>query len=126
MGEMIQLTASDGHQLSAYRADPDGTVKGGVVIVQEIFGITGHIQEVANQYAGHGYLAIAPAMFDRIRTNALFDYSDVEQARGFMLQLDPDDAEISYELGVVHAIGHRWQATSIGAASVTTGGAKVR
>lgn len=116
MGDMIRLTASDDHQLSAYRADPDGALKGGVVIVQEIFGITGHIKSVADEYAGHGYLAIAPAMFDRIRTDALFDYTDVEHAREFMLQLDLDDAvrdmaaaaDLAREAGKAAVIGYCW------------------
>ena len=68
MGEMIQLTASDGHPLSAYRAKPAGAPKAGVVILQEIFGITNHIKAVADEYADNGYVAIAPAMFDRIQT----------------------------------------------------------
>lgn len=116
MGKMIQLTAGDGHELSAYRADPDAPPKAGVVIVQEIFGITNHIRAVTDDYAAHGYLAIAPAMFDRIRRNVLFDYSDIERARELMLQLDLDGvvedlaaaAELAREAGKVAAIGYCW------------------
>ena len=92
MGEMIQLTASDGHQLSAYRAEPDHAPKAGIVIVQEIFGITNHIQAVADEYASHGYLAIAPAMFDRIRAGVTLDYAEIDEARGLMMQLNLENA----------------------------------
>mgnify|MGYP003640822543 CR=1 FL=1 len=66
MGEFMQLTASDGHKFDAYLAQPSGKPRGGVVVVQEIFGINAHIQSVVDDYAAEGYLAIAPALFDRI------------------------------------------------------------
>ena len=67
MGKMIELTASDGHKLSAYRADPGGKPRGGIVVIQEIFGVNSHIKSVADGYAADGYLAIAPALFDRVQ-----------------------------------------------------------
>src|SRR5262245_8282455 len=66
MGEMVRLRARDGHELDAYVAEPKEKAKGGVVIVQEIFGVTEHIERVADQYAAEGFMTIAPAMFDRI------------------------------------------------------------
>ena len=116
MGEMIQLTASDGHQLSAYRAEPGGAPKAGIVILQEIFGITNHIQAVANEYADHGYLAIAPAMFDRIRSGVTLDYAEIEQARGLMMQLNLENAaddmaaaaDAVRTAGKVAVIGYCW------------------
>src|SRR6476661_10233707 len=69
MGKMIQLTASDGHKLDAYRADPAGKPRGGIVVIQEIFGVNSHIKSVADGYAADGYLAIAPALFDRVQRN---------------------------------------------------------
>jgi carboxymethylenebutenolidase len=74
MGETIELTASDGHKLSAYTAAPAGTPKGGVVVIQEIFGVNIHIREVADGYAEAGYLAIAPAMFDRAKRDVELGY----------------------------------------------------
>lgn len=116
MGEMIQLTASDGHQLSAYRAEPDGAPKAGIVILQEIFGITTHIQTVADQYAEHGYCVIAPAMFDRIRAGVTLDYAEIEAARGLMMQLNLDNAtrdmaaaaDAARTAGKVGVIGYCW------------------
>src|SRR6185295_12429962 len=65
MGKMIELTASDGHKLAAWRAEPAGKPRGGLVVIQEIFGLNSHVKAVADGYAADGYLAIAPAMFDR-------------------------------------------------------------
>jgi carboxymethylenebutenolidase len=89
MAETIELSAPDGHRFSAYRADPTGTPRGGVVIVQEIFGLTHHIREVADQYAAQGYASFAPAMFDRVRPGIVLDYSEIQQGVETMMQLKP-------------------------------------
>ena len=59
---MLQLRAKDGHNLSAYMVAPEGKPRGGVVVIQEIFGLNSHIKRVTEQYAGLGYLAVAPAL----------------------------------------------------------------
>lgn len=65
MGEHIKLTASDGHELGGYRANPEGKRRGGVVVLQEIFGVNPHIRDVCDRFAAEGYVAIAPALYDR-------------------------------------------------------------
>ena len=65
MSEWVKLTASDGFVLDAYVARPEGTPKASVVVLQEIFGVNSHIRSVADLYAKQGYLAVAPALFDR-------------------------------------------------------------
>ena len=65
MGKHFTLTASDSHQLGAYRADPAGAPKGGIVVIQEIFGVNQHIRKVCDDFAKEGYVAVAPALFDR-------------------------------------------------------------
>jgi carboxymethylenebutenolidase len=87
MGKMIRLKAKDGHELDAYVAEPTGKAKGGVVVVQEIFGVTNHIKRIADQYAAKGYKAVAPAMFDRIERNLTLDYSEVPKGIEYMQQL---------------------------------------
>jgi carboxymethylenebutenolidase len=84
MGHEIDLTASDGHRLSAYLAEPTGKARGGVVVIQEIFGVTRHIRDVADQYAARGYLAIAPAVFDRVERDVDVPYSD--SAKGLAIK----------------------------------------
>ncbi len=90
MGETITLTAADGHQFSAYRAEPSGEAngeakggpRGAVVVIQEIFGVNGHIRDVTDGYAGQGYLSIAPALFDRFERGVELDYTDEGMAVG--------------------------------------------
>jgi carboxymethylenebutenolidase len=82
MGKMIELTASDGHKFAAYRADPAGKPRGGIVVIQEIFGVNSHIKSVADGYAADGYLAIAPALFDRVQRGFDVGYSAQDIAKG--------------------------------------------
>ena len=62
MGAFINLKASDGVEVSAWRADPAGKPRGAVVVIQEIFGVNHHIRAVADFFASQGYLAVAPAL----------------------------------------------------------------
>ena len=82
MGKMIQLTASDGHKFDAYRADPAGKPRGGIVVIQEIFGVNSHIKSVTDGFAADGYLAIAPAMFDRVQKGFDVGYEPEDIAKG--------------------------------------------
>jgi carboxymethylenebutenolidase len=66
MGERIKLTAADGFELNAYRAAPEGKPKGGVVVIQEVWGLNTFIRSVVDGFAKNGFLAVAPAMFDRL------------------------------------------------------------
>ena len=75
MGQAIQGKAADGHRLSMYRADPAGEPRGGLVIAQEIFGVNSHIRAVCDDYAAEGYVAIAPALFDRVEPGIELGYS---------------------------------------------------
>src|SRR5262247_908992 len=80
MGSMIELKAADGHKLAAYRAEPAGKPRGAVVVIQEIFGVNSHIKSVADGYARDGYVAIAPALFDRVQKNVDLGYSPADIA----------------------------------------------
>lgn len=92
MGRTIELTAADGHRLAAYLSEPAGTARGGVVVVQEIFGVNRHIRAVADQYAAAGYLALAPALFDRVQRDADVPYTDARRGLGFVEALPADSA----------------------------------
>lgn len=83
MGQDVTLTASDGFKFSAYRADPKGTPKGAVVVIQEIFGVNHHIKAVTDRFAEEGYAAIAPALFDRMKPGFETGYTpdDIAEAR---------------------------------------------
>ena len=88
------LHATDGHSLSAHVARPAGTPKGYIVVVQEIFGVNSHVRSVADRYAQAGYVAIAPALFDRVQRGYESGYSQPEVAAGveLMKQLSFDNA----------------------------------
>ena len=90
MGHDIRLKASDGFELGAYRADPDGTPKAAIVVIQEIFGVNHHIRNVCDRFAVQGYVAIAPSIFDRIEPNFQSGYSpdEVTHARKFVANPD--------------------------------------
>jgi carboxymethylenebutenolidase len=79
---MIQLVAADGHKFGAYLADPVGRARGAIVVVQEIFGLNSHIRSVADGYAADGYVAIAPALFDRVEKSIELGYTPADIARG--------------------------------------------
>ncbi len=118
MGQTIELTASDGHTLSAYRADPAGTPKAGVVVIQEIFGVNAHIRDVADDYAAQGYLAIAPAIFDRSRPGVELGYDEnaIAEGRALAFAMDPElpvrdiDAavKVASSAGKVGVVGYCW------------------
>ena len=82
MGTMIQLKAADGHTFGAYRCEPAGKPRGGLVVVQEIFGVNSHIRAVADGFAADGYLVIAPAIFDRATRNYETGYSQPDIQAG--------------------------------------------
>ena len=82
MGTAIKLTAADGFVLGAYRADPQGAPRGGMVIAQEIFGVNSHIRSVCDGYAADGYRVIAPALFDRYERGVDIGYTPADIARG--------------------------------------------
>ena len=67
MGESIRATASDGHELDIYLAQSQGTPRGGIVLVQEVFGVNNHIKSVAEKFSSNGYLVGAPSLFDRVK-----------------------------------------------------------
>ena len=90
MGQDIKLTASDGFELGAYRADPNGAPKGAVVVIQEIFGVNHYIRKVCDRFAEQGYVAVAPAIFDRIEPNFQSGYSEVEVANARKFVAAPD------------------------------------
>jgi carboxymethylenebutenolidase len=82
MGQMIELKASDGFAPSTYEAAPKGKHRGGIVVIQEIFGVNAHIRKVTDGWAAEGYYCIAPAIFDRARRGVELDYTPETIATG--------------------------------------------
>jgi carboxymethylenebutenolidase len=82
MGHWIDLKAADGFSLKAWRAEPKSKPRGGIVVIQEIFGVNPHIRSVADRVAEAGYLAIAPAVFDRVERDVEMGYDQQTIAKG--------------------------------------------
>jgi carboxymethylenebutenolidase len=82
MGETIRLKASDGHEFGAYKAEPSGASKGGVVLIQEIFGVNQHIRALVDEYAGNGYTTIAPQLYDRTAPDIELGYDEDGRQKG--------------------------------------------
>ncbi len=120
MGKHFSLTATDQHQLGAYRADPAGRPKGGIVVVQEIFGVNHHIRNVCDRFAAAGYAAVAPALFDRFVRGFETGYTpeDIANARKYLTNIDWD----AMLRDVAAAIGDLKSAGPIGVVGFCMGG----
>jgi len=90
VGHPIKLTASDGFQLGGYRADPATAPKAALVVIQEIFGVNHHIRNICDRFASAGYVAVAPAIFDRIERDFQSGYSPDEVAVARKFVANPD------------------------------------
>ncbi len=103
----LQLLAADGHRLSAWIGRPEGRPRGAVVVVQEIFGVNSHIRRTAEQYAAAGYLAIAPALFDRLRRDVELGYDAAGMQAGIDLMMQATTEGAIADLGAaIGAVAH--------------------
>ena len=107
MGESMQLTASDGHSFEAYKAGP-ADAKAGLVVIQEIFGLNHHIRSMVDRFGALGYLAIAPAVFDRAAPKLEYGYTgeDVAKGRDARMKLTDDMVKADVE-ACAAALGNR-------------------
>jgi carboxymethylenebutenolidase len=118
MGHFVELVAADDFRLSAWRADPSGTPRGAIVVAQEIFGVNSHIRSVCEGFAVDGYVAIAPALFDRHELGVDIGYTPEDIAKGRALKalarLEPALLDIAAAReavaasGTVAVIGYCW------------------
>jgi carboxymethylenebutenolidase len=95
MSEKVTLKASDGHELGAYVARPSGTPIAGLVVIQEAFGVNSHIRSVADGYARDGFLAVAPALFDRIERGVELGYTGEDWQKGITLAQQTNDNAVT-------------------------------
>jgi len=85
VGEHVKLWASDGHELDAYVARPEGEPVAGLVVVQEAFGVNSHIRSVTDGWAADGFLAVAPALFDRVERGVELGYTGEDLQKGMAM-----------------------------------------
>ncbi len=121
MGTWIELKAADGHGFKAYRAAPEGKPRGGIVLLQEIFGVNSHIRALVDDFAAQGYDTVAPALFDRVARDIELGYTGDDVKRGRELRaavpLDGTMADMTAciealkDAGRIGAIGYCWGGT---------------
>ena len=90
MSHILELTAADGFTFPAYVAEPVQNPKGGLVLLQEIFGVNSHIRAVADAFAAEGYRVVAPATFHRIKPGVELGYTDADMGEGFGYKMAVD------------------------------------
>lgn len=132
MGEQVTLTCKDGVKIGAYVAKPSGTPKGAIVVLQEIFGANQHIRADADKYAAAGYLAIAPALYDRVEPDVELGYSGDDPKKGMEIRAKTElpktllDIEAAIDhvkgAGKVGIVGYCWGGTLTYAAAVNVAG----
>lgn len=121
MSGFTTIMARDGHEFRSWLAAPPGTPRGAVVVIQELFGVNGHIRRMSDSFATEGYVAIAPSLFDRVRKGIELGYSppEVEEGMGYAMQLKSEQTmkDLSAAVNVVkHAgrvgtVGYCWGGT---------------
>lgn len=114
----VKIAAKDGHEYSAYCAKPQGAPRGGLIVIQEFFGVNGHIRRVCDQYAADGYLAFAPAIFDRVERDVELGYDEAGMNKGRELRSKLDLSKCMLDIqaaidtaasgGKVAALGYCW------------------
>ncbi|WP_158885367.1 dienelactone hydrolase family protein [Rhodanobacter sp. L36] len=121
MGEHINIPTTRTQCIGAYLAKPQGKPKGGIVVIQEIFGINAHMRRVVDGFAAQGYTAIAPAFFDHVEANVELGYDEAGFKKGQQLvgevgleQAVKDvasAAEAIASAGKIGTVGYCWGGT---------------
>jgi carboxymethylenebutenolidase len=123
MGKTIELKAADGFLFPAYVAEPAGVPRGGVVVLQEIFGVNAHIRAVADGYAAEGYLAVAPSTFHRVKPDVELGYTPDDMSAGMGLKAAVEALPAPGVMQDIQAaIGHAAQAGKVGIVGFCWGG----
>jgi carboxymethylenebutenolidase len=121
MGKHIHIPSSGTQCIGAYLAEAPGKPKGGIVVIQEIFGVNAHVRSVADRFAAAGYTAIAPAFFDHLETGVELDYTDAGMNKGRQLITEvgldraledvASAAEAIASAGKIGTVGYCWGGT---------------
>jgi len=123
MGQFTDLRSSDGFTFPAYIAQPAGKARGGIVVLQEIFGVNSHIRSVADGYARDGYFVVAPSTFHRVKQGVELGYGDDDMKAGFALKMEVEGLPAPGVLRDIQAaIDHAAQAGKVGIVGYCWGG----
>lgn len=122
MSEHVQLRARDDHEFDAYVAHPEGQPIAGLVVVQEAFGVNSHIRSVTDGWAKDGFLAVAPALFDRVQRSVEFGYNAEEMQKGMALVRRGDTADRVKDLAAAIDYARRKTGKKVGVIGYCLGG----
>ncbi|MET0310503.1 MAG: dienelactone hydrolase family protein [Burkholderiaceae bacterium] len=123
MGSFIDLQAADGFTFPAYIAQPAGKPRGGLVLLQEIFGVNSHIRDVADRFAAEGFFVVAPATFHRVQQGVDLGYDKAGMDEGSALKAKVEALEPPGVLHDVEAcVRHAAQAGKVGITGFCWGG----
>jgi len=113
---MIKMKMSDGGEIGVYRVEPNGARRGGLVVIQEIFGVTEHIKSVSDGYADDGFEVLAPSLFDREEPGFTTGYSaeDMQRAIRMARQTHPFDQSVADACACVSALKDRGPVFMVG------------
>ncbi len=108
MGSIIEIKAADGFTLSAYTAGPKGGTKG-LVVIQEIFGVNHHMQDMCDRFAAQGYAVCAPALFDRAERGVELGYTpeDIDKGRNYRMKLTDQGVMADVEAAASYLAGRK-------------------
>lgn len=123
MGSFVQLTSADGFHCPAYVAQPAVQSKGGLVVLQEIFGVNSHIRDVADGYAAEGYFVVAPSTFHRVKPGVELGYAEPDMIAGMALKAAVEALPAPGVLADIQAaIHHAAQGGKVGIVGYCWGG----
>ena len=123
MHEFIDLKAADGFVCTSYVAHPEGVARGAVVVLQEIFGVNSHIRNVVDGYAAAGYMAMAPAAFQRVKADVEIGYTPDDMSAGFALKKAVEELPAPGVMADIQAaVDHAAQFGKVGVVGYCWGG----
>jgi carboxymethylenebutenolidase len=123
MGQTTELTSADGFKFPVYVAEPKGKAKGGLVVLQEIFGLNSHIRAVADGYAADGYFVVAPHTFHRVKAGVELGYKEDDMKDGMALKAAVEELPAPGVMPDIQAaINHAAQAGKVGIVGYCWGG----
>jgi carboxymethylenebutenolidase len=122
MGNHIKLRAADGHEFDAYVAHPSGAPIGGLIVLQEAFGVNSHIRSVADEYAKDGFLAIAPALYDRLERCVELGYEGQDRERGIALARQSNHDDVVKDIAAALEYARQQTSRKVGVIGYCFGG----
>jgi len=122
MGEHVTLRASDGHSLDAYVARPQGTAVAGLVVIQEAFGVNRHMRSVTDGFAQDGFLAVAPALFDRQQRGVELGYTPEDLQKGIAIARSGNVEDRMKDLGAAIEYAREQTGKNVGVIGYCFGG----